>query len=167
MTTQETPLLQRTAADLMSRDVVVIPQDMSLRAAARLLARAEVSGAPVVDEEGRCVGVLSAADLVHWLDRREPAAWQRGAGESCACSDGRNKGLDDAPEDRVSRHMTTNLVATGPETRLGELARWMRDARIHRVVVVDERRPPVGVVSTMDVLAAVAQLDRLPEVDGP
>jgi CBS domain-containing protein len=65
MTTLETPLLELTAEDLMSRNVVVISQHMSLKAAAHLLAQAEVSGAPVVDEEGRCVGVLSAADLMH------------------------------------------------------------------------------------------------------
>ena len=69
MTTLETPLLQLTAEDLMCRDVLVIPQAISLRYAAHLLAQAKVSGAPVVDEEGRCVGVLSAADLVHWVDR--------------------------------------------------------------------------------------------------
>ncbi len=164
MTTMETPLLQLNAEDLMSRDVLVIPQHMSLKAAAHLLARANVSGAPVVDEEGRCVGVLSAADLVHWVDRDKQAARPRGA--SCVCCDWQLDGLDDVPEDDVSRYMTTNVVATGPETRLAELARWMRDAHIHRIVIVDERRRPVGVVSSMDVLAAVARLDRLQEVDG-
>ena len=64
MTTASTPLLARTAADLMSPTVVTIPQDMSLRGAARLLAQADVSGAPVVDAAGRCVGVLSARDFV-------------------------------------------------------------------------------------------------------
>jgi CBS-domain-containing membrane protein len=58
MATLETPLLQLTAEDLMSRDVLVIPQRTTLRYAAHLLAQAAVSGAPVVDEEGRCVGVL-------------------------------------------------------------------------------------------------------------
>jgi CBS-domain-containing membrane protein len=166
MTTLETPLLQLTAEDLMSRDVLVISQHMSLKAAAHLLAQAEVSGAPVVDEEGRCVGVLSAADLVNWVDRGKSATRRPGAGASCVCCDWQIDGLDDVPEDEVSRYMTTSVVATGPETRVGELARWMRDAHIHRVVIVDERRRPIGVVSSMDVLAAVARLDCLQEADG-
>jgi CBS-domain-containing membrane protein len=165
MTTLETPLLELTAQDLMSRDVLVISQHMSLKAAAHLLAQAEVSGAPVVDEEGRCVGVLSAADMVHWVDRGKQATKRRGAGASCACCDWQLDGLDDVPEDEVSRYMTTDVVATGPETRVGELARWMCDAHIHRIVIVDERRRPVGVVSSMDVLAAVARLDCLQELD--
>jgi len=166
MTTLETPLLHLTAEDLMSRDVLVISQHMSLKAAAHLLAQAEVSGAPVVDEEGRCVGVLSAADLVHWVDRGKQAVRRPRAGASCVCCDWQMDGLDDVPEDEVSRHMTKNVVATGPETRVGELARWMRDAHIHRVVIVDERRLPIGVVSSMDVLAAVARMDRLQEGEG-
>ncbi len=166
MTTLETPLLQLTAEDLMSRGVLVISQHMSLRAAAHLLTQARVSGAPVVDEEGRCVGVLSAADLVHWMDRGKQATKRRGTGASCVCCDWQIDGLDDVPEDEVSRYMTTNVVATGPETRVGELARWMRNAHIHRIVIVDERRRPVGVVSSMDVLAAVARMDCLQEADG-
>lgn len=56
-----------TAADLMSRNLVLVPQDMSLQGAARLLSRAQVSGAPVVNENGRCVGVLSTTDFLHWV----------------------------------------------------------------------------------------------------
>lgn len=53
-----------TAADLMTRDVIRIPQDMEMREAARLLLWAQVSGTPVVDSQGRCVGVLSTSDFV-------------------------------------------------------------------------------------------------------
>jgi CBS-domain-containing membrane protein len=165
MTTLETPLLHLTAEDLMSRNVLVIPQHMSLKAAAHLLTQAEVGGAPVVDEEGRCVGVLSAADLVHWVDRAKQETGRRAPSASCVCCDWQMDGLDDVPEDEVSRHMTKNVVATGPETRVGELACWMRDAHIHRVVIVDAQRRPVGVVSSMDVLAAVARMDCLQEAE--
>jgi CBS-domain-containing membrane protein len=98
---------------------------------------------------------------------RESRPPERGPeAETCACCDWQIDGQDDVPEDEVSRYMTTNVVATGPETRVGELARWMCDAHIHRVVIVDERRRPVGVVSSMDVLAAVARMDRLQEAEG-
>jgi predicted transcriptional regulator len=63
-----------TARNLMTRPVEVIPQSMSLRSAARLLVRAGISGAPVVDAEGRCVGVLSASDIVRWAQEAAPGA---------------------------------------------------------------------------------------------
>src|SRR6516225_2743241 len=59
------PFLALTAADLMTAPVVTLTQDMPLREAANFLAREQISGAPVIDSEGRCVGVLSATDFVH------------------------------------------------------------------------------------------------------
>jgi len=166
MTTLETPLLQLTAEDLMSRYVLVIPQHMSLRSAAHLLAQGRVSGAPVVDAEGRCVGVLSSADLVHWMDRGKEAARRTGEGQSCVCCDWQLDGLKDVPEDEVALYMTPDIVTSRTDARIGDLARWMRDARIHRIIVVDEERRPVGVVSSMDVLSAVARLDGLQWAEG-
>jgi CBS domain-containing protein len=45
-----------TAADVMTRDVMRIPEDMPLRDAARLLLQERIGGAPVVDSRGYCVG---------------------------------------------------------------------------------------------------------------
>src|SRR5688572_1984458 len=73
MTTTVEPTLARTAGDVMSREVVTIPRRMPMRDAAGILRRARISGAPVVDEQGRCVGVLSASDFLHWADDECPA----------------------------------------------------------------------------------------------
>ena len=62
------PLLGLTAEDLMSHNGVTIPQQMPMRDAAQLLHRAKVASAPVVDELGKCVGVLSAGDLLRWAE---------------------------------------------------------------------------------------------------
>src|SRR5262249_52367426 len=62
------PLLELTAGDVMIREVVTIPQEASLRSAARILLQANVSGAPVTDELGRCVGVLSAFDFLRHVE---------------------------------------------------------------------------------------------------
>lgn len=65
MNETENPSL--TAGDLMSRDVEALSVNLSLREAAMQLARREVHGAPVVDEAGRCVGVLSVTDIARWV----------------------------------------------------------------------------------------------------
>jgi len=59
----------------------------------------------------------------------------------------------------VCDHMTANPVTVAPATPLGELARMMLDAHIHRVIVVDADDRPIGVVSSTDILAAVAYAD--------
>jgi CBS-domain-containing membrane protein len=65
------------------------------------------------------------------------------------------------PPDSVYQYMTADLVTVAAEMLLGELAQHMLDAHIHRVVVVDEDRRPVGVVSSTDILAAVARTARV------
>jgi CBS domain-containing protein len=148
-------LLTLTAGDLMTTEVTMIPQDMSLQAAAHLLSLARVTGAPVVDGEGHCVGVLSATDFLHWAE-----AGAKGAGRCCVaacfCSDWQIVEREFIPHDAVRNHMTPDPVVVKPSTSITELARNMLSAHIHRVIVVDETRRPVGVVSSTDVLAAVA-----------
>ncbi len=53
-----------TAADVMSAPVVTISPEASVPAAAKLLARHAVKRLPVVDDEGRLVGIVSRADLL-------------------------------------------------------------------------------------------------------
>lgn len=71
-------LLNLTADDLMVSDVVVLRETMPLRQAARLLFENQVSGAPVVNAVGQCVGVLSTTDFLRLAVKRaditKPAA---------------------------------------------------------------------------------------------
>ena len=60
-----------TAADLMSREVITLREDDPLDRAAKLFAKEQIGGAPVVDCEGCCVGVLSLADLGAGPSKRE------------------------------------------------------------------------------------------------
>jgi CBS-domain-containing membrane protein len=66
----------------------------------------------------------------------------------------------DLPRSAVRRYMTTDVVTVRPEAPLPELAQAMVDACIHRVIVVDEQRKPIGIVTSMDILAAVARADK-------
>jgi CBS domain-containing protein len=156
------PLMSLTAADLMSQAVVMVPQDMSLEGAARLLSQAQVSGAPVVDTEGRCVGVLSATDFVH----RAQKGVRPGVAQECVCSSWQIVDTECLPREAVLHHMTKDPVTVTSAARIGELAQMMLDAHIHRVIVVDKNRRPIGIVSSTDILAAVAQAARAAEAAG-
>jgi CBS domain-containing protein len=151
------PFLALTASDLMCRDVVTVPRTMSLRAAAQLLSEAQVGGAPVVDETGGCVGVLSATDFMHWVGYGDRcASTSRAFTPGCIHSSWQVADVDALPTDEAGNYMTGDLVTVPPSTPITELAREMIDAHIHRMIVVDETRRPVGVVSSTDVLAALA-----------
>jgi CBS domain-containing protein len=152
-------LREMTAADLMSRDLTLVPQDMSLTGAANLLSRASISGAPVVDEEGRCVGVLSTTDFVHYVTSegmRGPHMSERLLERVCEWQV--PSGRTSSP-DEVRSYMTHDPVTVEPGASVAHLARMMLDAHIHRVVVVDEEKRPIGIVSSTDILAAVAHVE--------
>jgi CBS domain-containing protein len=143
----------------MSRHVVMIPREMSLQGAARMLARAGVTGAPVVDVDGRCIGVLSATDFMNWVKEEHKSGTLKGhreimweAWQIPEC-DGEGNGC-------IEYYMTKDPVLVTPGVKIGELARMMMDAHIHRLIVVDAvNGRPVGVVSSMDILAAVARAE--------
>jgi CBS domain-containing protein len=146
-----------TVSDLMSTAPVVVAEGMSLQTTARLLSRSGVSGAPVVNTQGRCVGVISATDFLRWAEKDHRKLEPTAACDSvCAWQIVETENL---PEDAVRDYMTADPVTVGPTESIGELARMMLDARIHRVIVVDAERRPVGVVSSTDLLAALAQAD--------
>lgn len=147
------PILAHCAADLMSRDLIVISEKMSLRGAARILSRADISGAPVVDHDGKVVGVLSATDFLRLAkDGATPLP--------CTCRENTFEPwqmLDHAKatEATVAQVMTKNPVTAPTNTPITELARMMLDAHIHRVILVDTMERPVGVVTSTDILAAI------------
>jgi len=159
MNTINKSLLNLTAADIMSDSLVVVPEQMSLQGAARMLAQAEVTGAPVIDGQGRCVGVLSATDFVHWMSREHhgPAAC---ATSPAFCASWTMVEPDSLADETVGDCMTRDPVMVRSTASLGELARKMIDAHIHRVIVIDPQGRPTGIVSSMDVISAVAAADQ-------
>jgi CBS domain-containing protein len=148
------PFLGLTAADLMTTPVTTIPQEMSLREAAHLLTRDRISGAPVVDPDGRCLGVLSSSDFVTW-------AGDDASGTEKSCCHflapwGEIIDIDDSPDNEIRHYMTAQPVTVAPSCPIGELAQKMVDAHIHRVLVVGDQNRPQGIVTSTDILAAVA-----------
>jgi CBS domain-containing protein len=150
-----------TAADLMTAPVMTIPQDMSLREAARLLHRSNISGAPVMDSEGRCLGVLSSTDFVTWAEEGGETREETEKGEATTfiAPWGELISLDEAADSEIRHYMTADPVTVAPTCSIGELAEKMVDAHIHRILVVDQGKP-CGIVTSTDILAAVARATR-------
>jgi CBS domain-containing protein len=157
------PLLELTAEDLMSREVITLPRDMPLPDVARVLERFKIGGAPVVNERGQCIGMFSTVDFLRQTQPGNRTAQMPPPVPGCACSEWKIIDYDDwdsFPADSVNHYMTIDPVVVAPTTSLGELAEKMVDAHIHRLIVVDADRRPIGIVSSTDMLAAVARVAR-------
>lgn len=134
---QEPRGMQGTAADVMTpRPVTALASEPLHLAIARMLDH-EVRHLPVVDEEGRLVGVLSDRDVRTAVGSPAVAA----------------RGLPNAEdESTVGFLMTGRPVVVAADTPLTEVASHFADERVGAIPVVDERERPIGIVSYVDVL---------------
>jgi CBS domain-containing protein len=203
MIAQEKRLLDLSARDLMSHNPIVLHQTTSVRDAARTLIQASITGAPVVNAEGRCVGVISATDFVRltWPGKEESKkissagycqflfqakqadgtvkSWCTLPAGACLlqgpmdqqesmpqCSlprsvfmDGQIVDVEELPGTSIRSLMTADPVTVHEDVSVRTLARMMMEAHIHRIIVVDDNQHPVGIVSSTDILAAVARAE--------
>jgi len=147
---------RRPVRTVMQPQVVTLRPEMSARDAERLFAEHRIGGAPVVDDAGRPVGVLSQSDLVR-LDAAPPTAAAAGAFFSDV-DDYRDIAALPADESLVpvSRVMSARVLSIEPDATIEEAARRMRAHRVHRLLVV-EHGVLRGVVSAFDLLVALDQ----------
>lgn len=143
-----------TARDVMTREPVCVEPWMTMIQLARMLSEYEISGAPVVDNQGCVIGMVSKTDLIQrCLDGLEgtPPGFLF---EMLAATGSASREMTAASEVRVEDFMSSDLVAVSPDTALTRIAALMSENRIHRVVVVDEKRKPIGIITSLDVLGA-------------
>ena len=139
-------------ADVMTSPVVSIVVDAQVRAAVELLVGREFRALPVVDGDGRVVGVVSNGDLVE----------RGGLGARlellAAMSDAARRGfVDQVSARRVGDVMTPEPATVRTSDTLAAATRLMAERRIKRLPVVDGDGRLAGILARADVLRAVGE----------
>src|SRR5437588_12909665 len=116
------------ARDIMTRKVCTIHPDASAQEAAQLLDQMRISGLPVIDEDGKIIGIITEADIISKVNR---------------------EGLC------VADIMSHELLVVNEETPVSEIAMLLTERKIKRVPVVQDGKL-VGIVSRADIVHAVA-----------
>jgi CBS domain-containing protein len=160
-------LAKARASDIMVRSVVTLKPSDTLADAAAILLHEQISGAPVVDAAGACVGVLSASGILSAEEKveqerqkvAESSFWNSNLAlpmsvYAAKLEEVREK-IAPAANQPVERFMTSDLVSVTADTPLRTVVESMVNAHVHRVVVLDAGRRLRGIVSTTDVLAAL------------
>jgi len=151
------------ARDLMNEEVVTVGLDWTARQVAEFLTSQQISGAPVVDERGHVVGVISLSDLARSEaeggrlipDGSDPGYWVRGWEDKVSADELRGLHVEeDGP--MVRDLMNPAVFSVDEETPVSDVARSMIDARIHRVLVTRGRKI-VGIVSSTDLLGLLVE----------
>jgi CBS-domain-containing membrane protein len=130
--------------DLMTTELIQVSPETGIKEAARLMSRHRVSGLPVVDPEGRLVGIITEADFL----RIEVA---------------RDEDDDPEPIETVSQAMSSDVVTISPDAGVSDAARIMATQDIKRLPVVGDDRRLLGIISRMDVVAVFTRPDEVVE----
>ncbi len=117
-------------ADLMTPDVKTCTIHDSLNGAARVMWDHDCGCAPVVDAQGKLVGIVTDRDICM-------AAYTQGVS------------LGSIPVERV---MSPKVISCSRTDDLDTAHRLMRTHEIHRIPVVDSRSRPIGILSLSDVI---------------
>ncbi len=145
----------RNVKELMSTPIMTVADDMTTEALALYLIEHEISGAPVVDDQGHLVGMVSMTDVGRSLTDDADGASRLGA-----APDGDDDG-DLSLTDRMGlsatvRDVMTPAVCQVPVTAsVAAAARLMVDQHVHRLVVTQGKQP-VGIITSLDLLRMIA-----------
>jgi len=149
----------QAAGDLMTPNPVSIRDTATIREAVALLTDKGFSAAPVIDEAGRPVGVVSRGDiLVHEREKvgvpgsvPDYYAGAELAAQAAELPRGQEPAARPDPT-RVADLMTPAVFSVAPETPAAKVVEEMMALHIHRLFVVDHGGVLVGVISALDVL---------------
>jgi CBS domain-containing protein len=151
------------ARDVMTRDVVSVASDTTMRKIAALLVEKRISGVPVVDGSGAPIGMVSEGDLIGRSEAGREARqdwWLTTLAEAEAVN---SEFLASLNYPSARDLMSAPVISIHEETSLVEIAELLTTHRIKRVPVVCDGRI-VGIVSRADLLRALVAKPRIPAV---
>lgn len=135
----------RTAADIMTRKLIILSPKTDIYEAIHILVKKGISGAPVVDEDGKLMGMLSEYDCLKVM------------------TSGAFEGL---PEGKVADYMTCPVTTIKPEASIFDVVTTFIRNPIRRLPVMDGKGQLLGQISRRDVLVAIESMHDNPRFYG-
>jgi CBS-domain-containing membrane protein len=128
----------------MSRQVVSVSNHEAMHDAARRMIEHSISGAPVVDERGCCVGVISATDFVR---QHNGTCVDEDGIKRTLVEEGRDRPwrIDACRNDLVTDHMSAAAQSIAADKPLLAAARAMCAQHVHRLPVLDANTRPAAI----------------------
>ena len=135
----------RTAADIMTRKLIILTPETDIYEAIHTLIKKGISGAPVVDGDGNLMGILSEYDCLKVM------------------TSGAFEGL---PEGKVADYMTCPATTIRPDASIFDIVTKFIENPIRRLPVMDANGQLLGLISRRDVLVAIESIHDNPRFYG-
>jgi len=152
--------MAQTARELMTTEVVTVTPDTSVKDAAKLMSEKEVGALPVVDADGKLVGIVTEGDLIMQdVKVHFPSYISLLDGFIYLESFSRfEQELKKAVAATVGDVMTSPAVTAAPDTDVEALATLMVEKHVSRVPIVEGNRL-VGIASKGDIVRSIGRGD--------
>ena len=147
--------MEPTIKDVMTTRVISVTRDASFRTMAAALHEYRISAFPVLDDEGKVIGVVSEADM---LAKQALESEPKGMPGMIAGLL-RRKEHEKARGTTAGDLMTSPAVTVTPDDTLERAARLMYTRKVKRLPVVDANGHLVGIIGRADLLAVFDRSD--------
>jgi CBS-domain-containing membrane protein len=150
------------ARDVMVAPVITVKPYSSIREVAQIFVDRSVSAVPVVDDQGKLVGIVSEGDLMHRSEagtERPRSWWLRALTSDETLASEYIK----AHARKVTDVMTQHVITAAPDTPLHEIAAVLEKNFIKRVPIVKDGHL-IGIVSRANLVQAVASARKRLEI---
>lgn len=150
------------AEEIMIKNVKTFRPQEKVSKVAKAFGEYGISGAPVVDDEKKVVGIITEHDIIK-LGEKHPklltpveSHLPLALGLSIKDHDPEKmaEALNDIKEKKVEEVMTEKVKVIPPDAEIGKIARMMEEYEINRIPVVDEEKKLLGLVARADVVKA-------------
>ncbi len=146
--------------DVMTRKVISIARTATLTQAVEALNKHCITGMPVLDEEGRPVGVLSEKDILRTLRETVGLSYPKTLWDLLLRPEDKEREelrrslLKVLESTKVQHAMNSPAFVIGPEVTVHDALRTMVGRGVHRLVVVEDAKM-VGIVTRRDIMASL------------
>jgi len=146
-----------TAKDIMTTSLITLSPGMEIVAAAKILMDNHINGAPVVDEKGDLVGILSRDDLITQQKKLPLPSYFVVLDALIPLHSSRQveKELEKIAATTVEHAMTPDPVSVRPDTPVEDIATIMVEKKIHTIPVLDDEGSLVGIIGKEDILRTI------------
>ncbi|BAT56334.1 hypothetical protein NOS3756_53380 [Nostoc sp. NIES-3756] len=150
--------MPKIVADVMSHNPVVVKPETPLQEAIKILAERRISGLPVVDNDGKLLGIISETDLMWQETGVTPPAYIMFLDSVIYLQNptAYDRDLHKALGQTVGEVMSKNPVTITPEESVKQAAQLMHDRKIHRLPVLDDAGQVIGILTRGDIIRAMA-----------
>ncbi len=148
------------AKDIMTRDVITVDENNSVHDLAKILAEKKISGVPVLDSQGKIIGIVTESDLIDQTKKVHIPTVMRlfDSFVFLESPDRMEKDLKKMAASTVKDIASPEVVSVSPDTPLDEVATLMSEKKVHTLPVLDDDSL-VGIIGKTDIIRTIAQRD--------